>query len=40
MFSSVNVMADEVLRLEAGHLHSAFIPSGSLDNQVDLGESL
>lgn len=40
MFFSVNIMVDEVLNLEAGHLDSAFIPSGSLDSQVDLDKSL
>lgn len=39
MFFSVNIMVDEVSRLEAGHLDSAFIPPGSLDSQVDLGKS-
>lgn len=40
MSFSVNIMVDEVLSLEAGHLASAFISSESLDSQVDLGKSL
>lgn len=40
MFFRVIIMVDEVLRLEAGHLDSAFPPSGSLESQVDLGKSL
>lgn len=40
MFFSVHMIVDEVSSLEAGHLDSAFIPSGSLDSQVDLAKSL
>lgn len=40
MFFSVNIMVDEVLRLEAGHLDSAFIPPGSLDSPGDLDKLL